>query len=46
MPLAKQLEQKRQICLKPNRQDYSEVKAKKYETLIVQIWELLPIFLR
>ena len=32
--------------MKKNREDFSEVKAKKYETLIVQIWELLPIFLR
>jgi hypothetical protein len=25
-------------------QDGSEIKAKKYETLIVQLWELLPNF--
>ena len=36
----------RQKCLKQTQQDYSDIKAKKYETLIVQIWELLPIFMR
>lgn len=46
LPLIKRLEQQRQICLRQNRQDYSPIKAKKYETLICQIWELLPIFLR
>ena len=45
-PLIKKLEYERAICLRQNREDYSQVKAKKYETLICQIWELLPLFLR
>lgn len=44
--MIKSLDEQRQICLRKTREHYSEVKAKKYETLICQIWELLPIFLR
>ena len=33
-PLIKKLEYERTICLRQNREDYSQVKAKKYETLI------------
>jgi len=46
VPLLTDLEAKRLLWLKQTREDYSEIKAKKYETLIIQIWELLPIFLR
>jgi hypothetical protein len=34
------------LSLKPVPETYSLIKAKKYETLIVQIWNLLPIFCR
>lgn len=46
IPLLKQLEQMRQQSLKQVAETYSSIKAKKYETLIVQIWNLLPIFCR
>jgi hypothetical protein len=46
LPLLQKLEETRQACLKPVSETYSAIKAKKYETLIVQIWNLLPIFCR
>jgi len=35
VPLVQELEIQRQNCLKIGREDYSEIKAKKYETLII-----------
>ena len=46
VPTLKNLEAQRQTNMRQTREDYSAIKAKKNETLIVQIWELLPIFLR
>jgi hypothetical protein len=46
IPLLKQLEHMRQAVLAPVSETYSSIKAKKYETLIIQIWNLLPIFCR
>jgi len=34
VPLIKQLDTSRLVCLRQNKEDYSQVKAKKYETLI------------
>lgn len=36
----------RQAVLAPVSETYSQIKAKKYETLIIQIWNVLPIFCR
>ena len=46
IPIINQIDALRVKSLQPKNPDYSIVKAKKYETLIVQIWELLPIFCR
>jgi len=42
LPMIMALDQLRQAQM--NNKDGSEIKAKKYEALIVQIWELLPHF--
>ena len=46
VPLINQLDTFRIQTATPGHPDFSMVKSKKYETLIVQIWELLPIFCR
>jgi len=46
VPMINSLDSSRETAAKPGHQDYSMVKAKKYETLQVQIWELMPIFCR
>jgi hypothetical protein len=46
IPYIKQIDKLRQLASKPTHESFSQIKAKKYETLIVQIWNLLPIFCR
>jgi hypothetical protein len=46
MPQINQLDEVRKQCLNQRNPNYSLVKAKKYETLIVQIWETAHIFCR
>jgi len=46
MPKIQELNKLRIQCENQRDPEFSLVKAKKYETLIVQIWECLPIFMR
>lgn len=46
LPQIKNLDQMRIKCENPRDKAYSTIKAKKYQTLITQMWETLPIFCR